>query len=115
MTLGESTLNVTLDLWQLGGFVAAIVGAFWAMAKVAGRQLMANLDDRFKHLNDQLEARAVDSRRLERELLDLKAELPREYVRREDFNRVQATIEVKIDNVRLLIERLLIQREKNDA
>lgn len=117
-----NAITVTFDAWQLMEIGAALVGGFWGMARVLARQVSKSLDDKFKSFDErfvkldrQLETQAEDSRRIERELLDLKAELPREYVRREDFTRVISTIEVKIDNVRLVIERLFMRQERNDV
>jgi chromosome segregation ATPase len=115
-------MTFTFDAWQLLTIAATLAGGFWAMAKVLAMQIsktldakFENFDERFVQLERQMTTQSGDSRRIERELLELKAELPREYTRREDFTRVQATIEVKIDNVRLLIERLLTRENSNGA
>ena len=51
---------------------------------------------------------------LERELLQFKADLPRDYVRREDFIRAVGTIETKIDNMALRMERAVLNRSGRD-
>ena len=59
-----------------------------------------------------LRAQDEGTRRIERELMDLKAELPRDYVRREDHNRVIGAVHLSIDNLRLTIERFMLDLRK---
>ncbi|MEN6639148.1 MAG: hypothetical protein ABFC95_08130 [Smithella sp.] len=49
---------------------------------------------------------------LQRELLELKAQLPLEYVRREDFIRFEVGINYKLDKLRELFLEKLDNREK---
>lgn len=53
-----------------------------------------------KRLNDMKREGSEFSHELERELLQLKAQLPVEYVRREDWIRFSNTLEAKIDAMR---------------
>ena len=49
------------------------------------------------------------TRNVERDLLKLKADLPLQYVRREDYVRNQTVIESKLDAVALMIQNMLIK------
>lgn len=57
----------------------------------------AHVDRRFSALEKANEAEAREWQRVERELLDLKANLPMEYVRREDAIRQEVVINAKLD------------------
>ncbi len=65
-------------------------------ARVEG---MGHWDSRFTDLEKTLKEEGREWRRVERELLDLKAELPNLYVRREDYVRNQTIIEAKLDSI----------------
>lgn len=108
-------MTLVLDLGNLMAVAAAFVGALWALVKVIAMQQDKALENRFKGLGESLDgvkagmAREQETtQRLERELLQFKAELPRDYVRREDFIRAVATIETKIDNMALRMERAML-------
>lgn len=64
-----------------------------------------------KGVDESLKNNTAEILRLERELMLLKAELPRDYTRREDFVRTIGGIDVKIDNV-LLNQQHLISLNK---
>ena len=51
---------------------------------------------------------------LERAFLRFKAELPLEYVRREDWARGQSVIEAKLDGLALRYENILLKGARND-
>jgi hypothetical protein len=104
------------------GVVSALVAGAWALIKIAVTQFQRNLDVRFS----QLEAarvegrRALDERftsmdesqrRFERELLELKAELPRQYVLRDDQIRRDTIIDAKLDALNARLELLLERRQ----
>lgn len=111
-------------LASLVGAVAVVVGGFWALVKVIVAQFEKRLDERFEM---QEEARAdgrsqyeerfgrleTEHHQLEREHMKLLAELPREYVRREDNIRFETVINAKLDalysEMRLLSERAQVR------
>lgn len=105
--------------------VATIVGGYWALAALVVRQFKAALDERFKaQEKTRQEARVVIDARLAKVELELReveksflkhlADLPREYMRREDHIRFETVINAKLDNIaarqELLAERIT-QRE----
>lgn len=102
MTLQEFTTAVSV--------LSICIGAFWAIAKLLLTQSKNHIDEQFKTIVDTLRAQDDSSRRIERELLELKAELPRDYVRREDHNRVIGSLHVSLDNLRLTVERAVSKR-----
>lgn len=103
-------MKLEIELWQVVTVLIAVTGGFWGMAKLLLSQSQKHIDEQFKAIAATLRGQSEDSRRLERELLDLKAELPREYVRRGDHDRVIGSVMLSIENLRLTIERALTQR-----
>lgn len=110
-------MTLELSLTNLMAITAAFVGALWALMKIFAVQYERALESRFKILGEgmggiksnQLREQETTAR-LERELLQFKAELPRDYVRREDFIRAVGTIETKIDNMALRVERAVLSK-----
>jgi hypothetical protein len=109
-------------LLGLVGAVATIVGGFWCVVAVAGKQFEKRLDERFaaqelarqegrKLYETRLANLEGDHRELERAFLKHLSELPREYMRREDHIRFETVINAKLDALAakqdLLAERLL--------
>lgn len=93
----------------IGGLVASLR---WFLGAVETRQTqgIARIHDR---LDAMEEARQKDSqqwRNVERELLELKAELPSAYVRKDDYVRGQVLLETKMDALAVKIENLLLKR-----
>ena len=128
--------------WQAVGvivtLIATVLGGVWAVGKVliwqfnrslklqfdAVSQTLTKQNEDFVEMKSRQTEEFVDIKRrldkqeendlhLEREMMALRAELPRDYVRREDFTRVIASFEVKVDNLRLTIERLLFRQGSN--
>lgn len=100
-------MKFALDLWQVILLAGMIIGAFWTLAQILMAQAGKRLDEKFGEIRQQLAEQDANDRKQERQLAELRAELPREYVRREDFTRVIASFEVKVDNLRLSIERVI--------
>lgn len=128
MPIEPSVMEVN---WQAIGLVLSILsaalGGIWAVGKLLMWQFNRSLQVQFDSVGAQLQLQTQEfgdiKRRLEkqedndlhleRQLSALREELPRDYVRREDFTRVIASFEVKVDNLRLTIERLLFSKGSN--
>lgn len=105
-------MTVELNFGNVLALGSAFVLALWALVKVISRQQESALEQRFKSLNESIQGvsdnvgeERKSTQRLERELMQLRAELPRDYVRRDDYIRALGTIEAKIDNMALRVER----------
>ena len=119
-------MTLQVEFWALLTFLAGLLlsflGAAFAMGRILLTQFEKRLDSRFLA---QEAARALHSehwdarfgalekaaheeagqwRRVERDLMDLRAELPLHYVRREDYIRGQSVIEAKLDGLALRME-----------
>lgn len=103
-------MMIQLEFWQLISLLLAFFGFVAGGAKLLLRQVEKRLDTRFS----TIEEAATEWRRLEREWLNWKAELPLQYVRREDYVRNQTVIEAKIDAIAVRLENWQL-REKERA
>lgn len=101
-----------VELSQVIGLGLTFVAAFWGLAKMLIVQSQRHIDAQFGVINNTLKTQDEGNRRIERDLMELKAELPRDYVRREDQNRRDGITQVSIDNLRLTIERFMLERSK---
>ena len=115
--------------------VIAIFSGVWALLKIIAiqfeRGIKRDLQERFsiqevasKAQSEQLNLRldVLDSaaksdanqwQRVERELLNLKADLPLHYVRREDYIRGQSVIEAKLDGLGTKLENAHLRTVNN--
>jgi hypothetical protein len=92
------------------------IGAIWALMKMIARHQEQALQVQFRSFNEQLREMTDEvkqdrdaTQRIERDLFALRAELPRDYVRRDDFVRVIGEVNTKIDNMALRVERAILQ------
>lgn len=115
-------MNLQVDFWQLLGLFFAGVGAFWGVLKAAAAQAMARQEAAHAQLVGRLDAIEQASRaeaghwqRVERDILQLKAELPLNYVRRDDYVQAMATIMAKLDSINLRFENIILQRAHKEA
>ncbi len=122
-------MTVQLELWQLITLLLAFLSAIWAFGKALFRQVdqrlkerfatqeqlrveaTARWDKRFDELQKDQANEAQQWQRVERDLFKLRAELPREYVRREDHIRFETVINAKLDALNTRFD-LLIEQQK---
>jgi len=101
-------MTIGIEFWQLLAGLAVIGDAFTGLGKLL---LMSER----RHIDEQIAALQADSqqwRSLERDFLKLKAELPVQYVRREDYIRNQTVIEAKLDAIASELKVVQIQGAK---
>ncbi|QPF74225.1 hypothetical protein G8A07_15730 [Roseateles sp. DAIF2] len=97
-------MTVQFEVWQLLSLAITLIGAFGAVFKLLLVQHQRHQDRRFDSIEASAEKEAGQWQAVERELLLLKAELPLNYVRREDYIRGQSVIEAKLDGLATKIE-----------
>lgn len=120
-------MNIQVEFWQFVGLLISFLGFVAGIAKVMGSQISRYLDERFSAMeasrmaadnaiHDTLKQHIAEEAKnsdqlieLERQMLHWKADLPLNYVRREDFVRNQTIIEGKLDSVALRIENLALK------
>lgn len=94
--------------------VIFVLGSTWGVVGFLVNSLKKAITDRLDSFGKSLEDESKKIAQVERSLLELKAELPREYLRREDHIRYSAVIEAKLDgqgeslrNLSLNVQRAL--------
>lgn len=76
-----------------------VVQTIYAVYAVALGLIAYLLRDLKKSFEDKVKKNSSDIESLQRDLSDLKSDLPFVYVMREDFVRAMATVEVKLDKI----------------
>ena len=120
-------MTMQLELWQLILLLLSFFGASAGAGKLLLDQVLRRMEERFEaqdttaaanqqqvaHRLAGLEGASRAERdqwqRVERELLNLKAELPLHYVRREDYVLAMATIMAKLDSMSMRFENILLR------
>ena len=107
-----------LTMTNLISLAGLSFGALWGLLKVIGLQQERRLNEKFAALNEAIAKVGIDMRReaeaarqLETSFLRFQAELPRDYVRRDDFVQAIGGINTRIDNFALRMERALDNRK----
>lgn len=120
-----------LELWHFVLLGLSVLGGYWALTKIIAAQFQRSVNERFAAQDKALAAHyqamtarldsiesagradAANWQRVEREILQLKAELPLNYVRREDYVQAVATIMAKLDAMTLRMENILLRGARN--
>lgn len=89
--------------WQLFIFLAGLI-AGWSVLIVS--MLRGMFKSHCDNIDRRLDGWGRDISRLEKDVLEMKADLPLSYVRKEDFVRFEVIINTKLDRVHDSIERL---------
>jgi len=115
-----------VEFWQLitlvGSLFGFFIGVIWALSKLLLRQFKDDLRQRFAEQERlRQEARAAHEQRFDRlesanierahDLLKLRADLPVQYVRREDQIRAETVTNAKLDALAAKID-LVAERQQ---
>ncbi|PSD18871.1 hypothetical protein C7E19_01870 [Stenotrophomonas maltophilia] len=103
-------MKISLELWQALSLVLALLGTLVGLVKWGISQIKASIDQRMAGF----EKAAEGWRKQELDLLGLRAELAREYVRRDDHIRSQTVIEAKLDAINSEIKSIQIQGARRE-
>ncbi len=102
-------MMIQVEMTYVVGLLLTVVGAFWAMAKLLLSQSQSQITTQFELIQKHMAAQDDHSRRLEREVLELKAVLPRDYVRQENYTQAISTIMTKLDAMAMKFENLILE------
>lgn len=91
--------EVTIPLWQLLALGTTLLLAFFGFLIAAWKLVTAAKDRAHERAVKCAKEAAIKADDNEKSILLLRAELPLEYVRREDWIRNQTVIEAKLDAV----------------
>lgn len=126
---------LSIDVWQLAGAISGLMVTFLTVLFTGGKMLVqqfekrldarftvqeqaqrnaqTHMDARFSGLDTAMTKGNEEWLRIERELMQLKAELPNSYVRREDYIRHESVIESKIDGLAVKIENAILRGDRH--
>ena len=103
-------MTIQVELWQLVSLTAtlliAIIGAFWALARLIILRASEDLDRRFKAITFHLNSQDTNMKQLQAQLTDLRVEVGRDYVRRDDYVRDIGTLATKFEALAINVERM---------
>ena len=122
---------MTVDSWQLLEVSGSLLGVLISIILLAVKLLIGQFENRLnekfstieekrkteqKYLDNQfqaLEQARLDETKswqhIERDIMQMKVDLPNTYVRRDDYIRNQSVIESKIDGLAIRIENALLR------
>lgn len=90
-------MTLEIELAALAGFFMSLLGLFGGIAKWLYNKAEARQAKQFASLEEALKQSVSQWGALEKSFLQFQAELPLNYVRREDYIRGQTVIEAKLD------------------
>lgn len=96
-------MTIHLEFYQLVVIIFTIIGAFFALVKIIGRQI----DAKFAAITEHLSAQDGRLTALERQVTDLRVELARDYVHHNDYTRDIGTLASKFEALAINVERML--------
>lgn len=103
MNLDWRAMGILIGLFT--GWSGFLVG----MIRMLLGRMAEELDHRLEGIEKGLEREAAESRRLEQELMALRADLPVTYVRREDAFRTENGIHLKLDGLESKIDGIVMR------
>ncbi|EAM8612091.1 TPA: hypothetical protein MYQ36_000700 [Citrobacter braakii] len=92
-------MTLQVEFWTVVGFLITFMSFVGGMAKWLFTKAEERQAARFTSLEQALQNSTSSWSELEKEFLRFQAELPVQYVRREDYIRGQTVIEAKLDAV----------------
>ena len=103
-------MNVETDLATIASAGLTIGGMLWGLGKLLLSQASRQIEMQFGEIKKTISQQNDEMRRLERELVDIKIDLPRNYVRKEDYAQQLSTIMLKIDALGAKFETAIYER-----
>lgn len=104
---------IQIEFWQLASAIGGLLLAFFGFVFGFGRVLLNQIEKRLNDRFSAVEAAADEWHRLEKEFLSWRADLPLNYVRREDYIRNQTVLEAKFDALATKIEHWQLREAKS--
>ena len=102
-------MTILLEPYQLFMIAATSLAAFFGLGKLLARQVLDNIDTKlssFKDIKVELKELSIIANNTERDLLRIKGDIAQQYVRRDDFVRLETTISSKLDSLAEKIDHL---------
>jgi hypothetical protein len=100
--------------WQAVSLVVVWSGFLIGVIKFLLVRVTRDIDKRLDSISASQAEESREWQRVERDLMQLRADMPLHYVRREDYIRGQSVIEAKLDALASKLELTRIQGAKHD-
>ncbi len=88
-------MTINLEPYQLFMIATISLGAFFGLAKLIAKQTLASINeklDAFKEIKDAIKELTQSVNNTERDLLRIKLDIAQQYVRKDDFIRLEQHI-----------------------
>lgn len=99
-------MTITVEFWHLVGMLLSFLGCCFGFAKILVAQFQNSMHERYQ--NQQRVNEKVED--LERQINNINATLPLNYVLREDYIRGQAILESKMDTLHKILTDMYKQQ-----
>ena len=99
-------MTINLDLYQIFMIATISLGAFFGLAKLIAKQTLESINEKlgaFKEIKDSIKELNQTVNSTEQDLLKIKLDIAQQYVRRDDFIRLEKHI---TDELRALGEKI---------
>lgn len=99
-------MTINLDPYQVFMIATISIGAFFGLAKLIAKQTLESINEKlgaFKEIKDSIKELTQSINNTERDLLKIKLDIAQQYVRRDDFIRLEKHI---TDELRALGEKI---------
>lgn len=106
-------MTLQVDFWQMLGFGLSLLAGFSGIIFTAGKLIAGQFERRINERFDLIERARADETAgisaLERDFMRFQAELPVQYVRREDYVRGQSIVEAKLDGLASKLDNAVLR------
>ena len=104
---------IELSSYQLFMIAATSLAAFFGLAKLIAKQSIEHISEKletFKEVKQDIKNLATNLQNTERDLLRIKGDIAQQYVRRDDFVRLETHLTSKLDALGDKIDNLRERR-----
>jgi len=108
-------MTILLEPYQLYMIAATSLAAVFGLGKILAKQMFDNIENKlvaFKEMKEELKLIASIANSTERDLLCIKGDIAQQYVRRDDFVRLETTLSAKLDSLSDKLDHL---RERGNS
>lgn len=106
-------MSINLDPYQVFMIATISLGAFFGLAKLIAKQTLESINDKlgaFKEIKDAIKELTQSVNNTERDLLRIKLDIAQQYVRKDDFIRLEQHI---TNELRALGDKIDTLKESN--
>ena len=106
-------MNINLDAYQVFMIATTSLAAFFGLGKLIAKQTLVHISEKLetlKEVKQDIKNLATNIQNTERDLLRIKSDIAQQYVRRDDFIRLETHLTSKLDALGDKIDNLRERR-----